>query len=83
MICFPEAFFYLGPANECKNTICTPYFFSRLSLQQPNEMGTVITTHLTDEEAEAEKDEGSQLVRSGAGTERVFWRLSASESPGL
>ena len=46
-------------------------------------MGTVITTHLTDEEAEAEKDEGSQLVRSGAGTERVFWRLSASESPGL
>ena len=59
------------------------YFFSRLSLQQPNDMGTVITTHLTDKEAEAEKDEGSQLVRRGAGTENVFWRLSASESPGF
>lgn len=59
------------------------YFFSHLSLQQPNDMGTVITTHLTDEEAEAEKDEGSQLVKHGAGTGSVFWRLSASESPGF
>lgn len=80
---FPEAFFYPGPANECKDMICTPYFFCRLSLQQCSEVGTVITTHLTDEEGKAEKDEGSQLVRSGAGTERVFWRLSAYESPGL
>lgn len=82
--------FYQIPVNECNGSVPQDpsYSFSRLSLQQPSEVGTVITTHLTDKEAEAERGEGSQLVSSGAGTQRIFggfpllkpWALTSAES---
>ena len=64
-----------GP-NLCQ----TPFYpFSQFSSQQAREVGTVITTPFTDEEAEAERGEDPRLVSGGAGISKRpnLWRLSA------